>query len=278
MKLAHAGPSGSPAWSRRLRSSCSSRRHRRFRCDGDPDRASAAARCPVPAARPSRAAVNQAPPRRCRRPPAAGRRPRGLQERQGADATSRRRVHAPAARRSPHWVSPKQGCGFCHAGNDYASDAKPHEARPRADAAHDPPHQRRLAEPRRPARASPATPAIAASRCRPRSGSRARRSRSTRSSPSRSNWNEAADTVRNFFPDAGLAEYYLRRRADLGAVHDGAAERHRVAADRGQAHLRDDDADVGRHRRQLRLLPQLPRLPTGRRARRPAGSATPASS
>ena len=35
---------------------------------------------------------------------------------------------------------------------------------------------------------------------------------------------------------------------------------HRRRADRGQAHLRDDDADVGRHRRQLRLLPQLARL------------------
>ena len=27
------------------------------------------------------------------------------------------------------WVSPKQGCGFCHAGEDYASDAKPQKRR-----------------------------------------------------------------------------------------------------------------------------------------------------
>ena len=26
------------------------------------------------------------------------------------------------------WVAPKQGCAFCHAGNDYASDAKPQKS------------------------------------------------------------------------------------------------------------------------------------------------------
>ena len=47
------------------------------------------------------------------------------------------------------WVSPKQGCGFCHAGNDFASDAKAAEDRGPADAVDDADDQRRLVQPRR---------------------------------------------------------------------------------------------------------------------------------
>ncbi len=106
------------------------------------------------------------------------------------------------------WVSPKQGCGFCHEGDDWASDAKPQKLAARlmlsmtrtinADwTNHVAPAgvtcftchrgQPIPAETWFPQRPQPDRPFVA------------------KQEP----YNEAADTVRKFFPDAGWAEYYV---------------------------------------------------------------------
>ena len=111
------------------------------------------------------------------------------------------------------WVAPKQGCAFCHqkgqdGGDDWASDAKPQKIAARlmiqmtrqinADwSNHVAPAgvtcftchrgQPVPAETWFPQPPAPTRPLIA----------------------KQENWQEAADTVRKFFPDAGWAEYYL---------------------------------------------------------------------
>lgn len=107
------------------------------------------------------------------------------------------------------WVSPKQGCGFCHQGRDYASDAKPTKAVARmmlqmtryinADTSgHIQPagvtcytcHRGKPvpAEIWFPEPAPPHHPFFGR----------------------QENWDESADTVRKFFPDDGWSEYFLQ--------------------------------------------------------------------
>ena len=106
------------------------------------------------------------------------------------------------------WVSPREGCGFCHAGEDYASDAKPQKAAARlmlrmvrhvnADwGQHVQPAgvtcytchrgQPVPAETWFPSVPRPDRPVVA----------------------KQDNWREAADSVRKFFPDAGWDLYLL---------------------------------------------------------------------
>ncbi len=106
------------------------------------------------------------------------------------------------------WVAPKEGCGFCHQGNDYESDANPHKPAARlmlemvrhvnADwASHVQPAgvtcytchrgQPVPAETWFPSSAAPIRQFIA----------------------KQENWQEDADTVRKFFPDAGWELYLL---------------------------------------------------------------------
>ena len=106
------------------------------------------------------------------------------------------------------WVSPKEGCGFCHAGEDYASDAKPQKLAARtmlqmtrhlnADwgthvaAAGVTCYTCHRGNPVPPATWFPGPP-------KPDSPTAARQD----------DWQERADTVRKFFPDNGFAEYFL---------------------------------------------------------------------
>ena len=108
-----------------------------------------------------------------------------------------------------NWVSPKQGCAFCHDGKDFSSDAKPQKLAARrmlemtryinsAWATHVNPAgvtcytchrgQPVPAEVWWPRLSPPVRPAV------------------DHSEP----WNEAADTVSTFFPNNGFAEYYLQ--------------------------------------------------------------------
>ena len=52
-------------------------------------------------------------------------------------------VHAATGQAITQWVAPKQGCGFCHAGDDFASDAKPQKIAARLMLSDDADHQRR---------------------------------------------------------------------------------------------------------------------------------------
>lgn len=107
------------------------------------------------------------------------------------------------------WVAPKQGCAFCHDTNDFASDAKPQKA-----------VARRMLEMTRytnSAWSSHVSPAgvtcytchrgqpIPAEVWWPREP-KPQKVFIDHSEP----WNEAADTVTRFFPNAGFAEYYLQ--------------------------------------------------------------------
>lgn len=106
------------------------------------------------------------------------------------------------------WVSPKEGCGFCHTGNDYASDAKPQKAAARvmlqmvrhvnAD------WTRHVGEAGvtcytchrgQPVPAETWFPLVPG----PQGTVAAKQE----------NWNEAADNVRKFFPDAGWDLFML---------------------------------------------------------------------
>ena len=108
-----------------------------------------------------------------------------------------------------NWVSPKEGCGFCHAGENYASDEKPAKAAARimmqmtrhmnADwAVHVQPSgvtcyschrgQPVPSETWFPQAPMPEHPLVA----------------------KRDNWQESADTVRKFFPDAGWDEWFVQ--------------------------------------------------------------------
>ncbi len=107
------------------------------------------------------------------------------------------------------WVSPKEGCGFCHVGQDYASDAKATKGIARvmlqmvrhinADwKTHVAPagvtcytcHRGQVQPSEIWYRSSPAPTPPMVDRAE--------------------NWNENADTVLKFFPDAGYQEYYLQ--------------------------------------------------------------------
>ena len=106
------------------------------------------------------------------------------------------------------WVSPQQGCNFCHAGEDYASDAKPQKDAARlmlrmvrhlnADwGQHVQPSGVTCYTCHRgqPVPAETWFPSV------PRPG--------TSVAAKQDNWREAADSVRKFFPDAGWDLYLL---------------------------------------------------------------------
>ena len=106
------------------------------------------------------------------------------------------------------WVSPRQGCSFCHAGDDWASDAVPAKRAARV-----------MLRMTRHINADwsnhVAGAGVTCYTCHrgqpvpaeiwfPSSPARQRRMVAPQD-----NWHEAADTVRKFFPDAGFAEYFL---------------------------------------------------------------------
>ncbi len=107
------------------------------------------------------------------------------------------------------WVSPRQGCGFCHVGSDYASDALPQKAAARTMLA----MTRHInASWRSHVGAAGVTcfschqgqpvPAEVWFQSPPRPHPRV-------SEPG-DDWNEAARTVRGFFPNEGYEEYLLQ--------------------------------------------------------------------
>ncbi len=106
------------------------------------------------------------------------------------------------------WVSPKEGCGFCHAGNDFVSDAKPAKQAARV-----------MLEMTRHLNADwaghVAGAGVTCYSCHRGQPVPAEIWFPSAPRPSRSfvapqdNWQENADTVRKFFPDAGFAEYLL---------------------------------------------------------------------
>ena len=106
------------------------------------------------------------------------------------------------------WVSPGEGCAFCHAGTDYASDAKPAKA-----------VARKMLQMTRHLNADwsqhVGSAGVTCYTCH--RGQPVPASAWFPSSPpeqrrfvaKQDNWQENADTVRGFFPDAGYAEYFL---------------------------------------------------------------------
>jgi photosynthetic reaction center cytochrome c subunit len=106
------------------------------------------------------------------------------------------------------WVSPQQGCGFCHEGENYASDAKPTKAAARL-----------MLEAVRHINAdwgNHVNPAgVTCYTCHRGQPVPAETWFPYKPPPIKSfiakqePWHENADTVRKFFPDAGWQEYYL---------------------------------------------------------------------
>lgn len=107
-----------------------------------------------------------------------------------------------------HWVSPEEGCGFCHAGTDYASDANPRKNAARAmlrmvrhvntdwtSHVRDAGVTCYTCHRGQPVPADVWFPRVP----RPPSGHVAEQE----------NWHEAADSVRKFFPDAAWDLYLL---------------------------------------------------------------------
>ncbi len=107
------------------------------------------------------------------------------------------------------WVSPKQGCAFCHADGDYASDAKPQKIAARL-----------MLQMTRQINADwtnhAAPSGVTCFTCHrgqpiPAETWFPQPPRKERPLIARQqNYQEAADTVRKFFPDNGWAEYYLQ--------------------------------------------------------------------
>ncbi len=106
------------------------------------------------------------------------------------------------------WVSPKQGCDFCHAGNNYASDEKPAKAASRimlqmtrhlnADWAS---HNANAGVTCYTCHRGQPVPAEVWYPDAP--------APQQRMIARQENWQEAGNTVRKFFPDNGFAEWYL---------------------------------------------------------------------
>jgi photosynthetic reaction center cytochrome c subunit len=106
------------------------------------------------------------------------------------------------------WVSPQQGCGFCHAGNDYASDANPHKAAARL--------MLQMTRHLNSTWASHVMPAgVTCYTCHRGQPVPAEIWFPSKPEPIRpfvafqEPYREDADTVRKFFPDASYAEYFL---------------------------------------------------------------------
>ena len=107
------------------------------------------------------------------------------------------------------WVSPKQGCGFCHAGGDYAS-----EANPMKDAARVMLRMVRHVNADWGNHVNPA--GVTCYTCHRGQPIPAETWFPSRPRPDRpfiakqDDWQESADTVRKFFPDAGFEEYFVQ--------------------------------------------------------------------
>ena len=106
------------------------------------------------------------------------------------------------------WVSPKQGCEFCHTGADYASDAKPQKNVARVMLR----MTRHLNTDWSNHVAGAGVTCYTCHRGQPvpaelwiPSAPKPQR----RFVAQQDDWRESADTVRKFFPDAGFAEYFL---------------------------------------------------------------------
>lgn len=130
------------------------------------------------------------------------------------------------------WVAPKQGCGFCHAGSDYAS-----EANPRKEAA-----RLMLRLTRYTNTVGKAHLGAAGVTCYTCHRGEAVPSQVWFPSPPRpikgvvaqqEDWNESADTVRKFFPNAAWDEYLLQSTPGLAqsytALPSGEVESQEVA-------------------------------------------------
>ena len=106
------------------------------------------------------------------------------------------------------WVSPKQGCAYCHEGTDWASDAKPQKAAARIMLQ----MTRHLNSTWSNHVAAAGVTCYTCHRGQPVPG---QTWFPDAPKPERQmvgyedNWQESADTVRKFFPDNGFAEYYL---------------------------------------------------------------------
>ena len=107
------------------------------------------------------------------------------------------------------WVSPAQGCDFCHTGSDYASDVKPEKLAARV--------MMRMVRHINADWANHVAPAgVTCFSCH-RGQPVPAETWFPQTPPPKNryigqqdNWQESADTVRKFFPDAGWAEYYLQ--------------------------------------------------------------------
>ncbi len=106
------------------------------------------------------------------------------------------------------WVSPKEGCSFCHVGNDWASDTKPQKAAARIMLQ----MTRHLNSAWSNHVAGAGMTCYTCHRGQPVPG---QSWFPDAPKPERQmvgyqdNWQESADTVRKFFPDNGFAEYFL---------------------------------------------------------------------
>ena len=107
------------------------------------------------------------------------------------------------------WVSPKEGCGFCHVGQDYASDAKPTKGTAAI--------MLKMVRHINADWQSHVAPAgVTCYTCHRGQPEPAAIWYKTPPLPQHSmisppeNWVESADTVRKFFPDAGYQEYFLQ--------------------------------------------------------------------
>ncbi len=105
------------------------------------------------------------------------------------------------------WVAPKQGCAFCHAGDDYASDAKPTKAAARVMLQ----MTRHLNTDWANHVAGAGVTCYTCHRGQPVPAEiwfpRTPPAQHPFIAP-QENWGESADTVRKFFPDDGFAEYF----------------------------------------------------------------------
>ncbi len=105
------------------------------------------------------------------------------------------------------WVSPKEGCGFCHTGDDYASDAKPQKQAARVMLQ----MTRHLNTDWSKHVAGAGVTCYTCHRGQPVPAEIWFPSAPKPHKPfvaPQENWRESADTVRKFFPDASFAEYY----------------------------------------------------------------------
>jgi photosynthetic reaction center cytochrome c subunit len=113
------------------------------------------------------------------------------------------------------WVAPKQGCGFCHAGGDYASQANPHLAVARA-------MLRMTRHINTAGRGHVGAAGVTCFSCHqgqpvPASVWFAARPRPPQPMIDRQDdWREDAKTVRNFFPFEGYEEYLLQDTPGIG--------------------------------------------------------------